>query len=268
MITLTKTFIHDSFSRIGLDPQFLPIYEAEVTRCYNELQRDCPDNEESTEDDNNVASSIQLTDEYICYYAQEIEKGHSSLWSASYAKYLVLGESEYTIVQNAIDALPTDEEKEHEFYIHAKSISTDPIFLERYKYLFDEIVIEAREQAEKYCNIYHKLINKGKSHYYAHAYADAINENYEEMFCEIYAKAYELAREHEMSDMDAFYFGDCCTDACDCGYWISMQKFLQKHSEDWQKDFYLYLICEEYKEGHNKEMSKWEMEEVKKAIYK
>lgn len=62
---LTDVMIHNSFEKTGIDMKYFAVYEAEAKRCFQSLQGECPDDEDTTEDDNNALSSLALTDDYI-----------------------------------------------------------------------------------------------------------------------------------------------------------------------------------------------------------
>ena len=51
---LTDAMIHNSFEKTGIDMKYFAVYEAEAKRCFQSLQGDCPDDEATTEDDNNA----------------------------------------------------------------------------------------------------------------------------------------------------------------------------------------------------------------------
>ena len=160
-----------------------------------------------------------------------------------------------------------EEDKQKELEIHANSINIDPIFVDRYTFLFDLGEPDVREKAEDYCRAYHKCIKQGKSEIYAHAYADAVNENYYEEYCEIYAEAYEVATNHGQDDSEAYLFGDFCTDAADQGYWLMLNKFKAEFKEDWQKEFYMLLIKREIEQEEKRPLTAGEINELRKDIW-
>ena len=263
---LTDAMIHNSFEKTGIDMKYFAVYEAEAKRCYQSLQDDCPDDEDTTEDDNNALSSLALTDDYIKFYVQEAEKGHNITWCESVARDSSSGEHKIWVVRNALEEIDDDKEKENELSIHAHSLSNDPIFVKRYIYLIHEIVPEAKEKAEDYCKAYHKCIKNGKSEIYAHAYADAVNEDFYPNFCEMYARAYELAVQHGMDDLEAHFYGDFCTDALDQGLWLYMDDYLKKYNKEWQVDFLIEILCEDIKEEKHRDLHKDEYEEIKNEV--
>ena len=138
------------------------------------------------------------------------------------------------------------EEKERELDIHTNSLSDDPLFRERYKELFKEPIEDPLRDAEQYVKVYRNLISKGKSDIYARAYAEAVNFDYQECFCDIYARAYELAINHGMNSSDAYFFGEYCTNAYDCGMVLEADDFVKKYKETWQKEFLFDLMREDF----------------------
>ena len=264
IVELTENMIQDAFAKTGIDQKYYPQYEAEVKRRYKALQEDDPDYEESPDKDN-AHISIELTNEYIVYYVAEIEKGHCQQWANLYAFYSVSRENEYWIVRYALDAIEKNE-RDKELDIHAKSINTDPIFVDRYIFLFDLGEPDVKEKAEDYCRAYHKCIELGKSEIYAHAYADVVNEDYYEEFCEIYAEAYEVATNHGQDDTEAYWFGEFCTDAADQGYWLKLDSFNKEFKEDWQKEFYMLLIKRELEQEEKRPLTAREIKELRDEI--
>ena len=256
---LTDTMIRNSFNKTGVDEKYYSIYETEAKRCYNSLMNDCPD------DDDNIDSSLHLTDEYIKYYVEEAEKGQCPKWCSSVAKFSVSGGKDYWIYREAYDSLESDEEKERELEIHTNSLSDDPVFRERYISMFKECITNLKESTEEYTRTYHNLISKGKSEVYAHAYADMADE-YKPFFCEIYADAYELATIHGMDSSEAYCFGDFCTEASDQGLWIYISKFIERYHERWQKEFYLKLVCDEIRSEEKREINASLLSDLKKEL--
>ena len=262
---LTDTMIRQSFNNIEADEKYYKIYADEVKRCYQELQKDCPDDEDTTEEESNAYSSIDLTNDYIKYYIEEAEKGQCPKWCASVAKNSVTGGEDYWIYREAYDSLDSDEEKERELVIHTNSLSDDPIFRGRYISMFKECITNLRENTEEYTRLYHSLISKGKSEVYSRAYAD-IAADYDPFFCEIYADAYELASEHGMDSSDAYCFGDFCTEAVDQGLWGYINQFVERYHEQWQKEFYLKLICDENRREEKRDINASLLSDLKKEL--
>ena len=62
---LTDVIIREAFAKTGVDMKYFPVYETEIKRCYEALQNDLPDDEDSTEEDNTVFYSLRLTEDYI-----------------------------------------------------------------------------------------------------------------------------------------------------------------------------------------------------------
>ncbi len=265
ILELTENLIKTSFEKADVDNKYFSVFDKEVKRCYQAFQDEFPDTEECTEDDNNVVISLQLTIDYIKYFVQEVEKGQSYKWAHAYASESVTGGYECNIVRDTYNQLESEEEKEHEFEIHARSILDDPIFYKRYKKLFDEFDCDAKEKAENYTNAYHGCIEDGKSDIYAHAYGLVFSFDYKTYFCEIHAEAYELAIKHGMNDDEAYCFGYFCTEHVDHDLY-NFSKFLEKYSESWQKEFYFHLLCKDYEYYYKRTMPENEQNEIKKEI--
>lgn len=258
-VELTDTMIRDSFNKTRVDEKYYSIYEAEAKRCYDSLMKDCPD------DDDNLDSSLSLTDDYIKYYVEEAEKGHCHKWCESVAKEGVTYGNDECIYRIAYDNLGSDEEKIRELDIHTNSLSDDQIFRDRYKSMFEESVPNLIDNTEEYTRVYHSLIKEGKSNVYAHAYAYVSND-LKPLFCEIYAEAFELATQHGMDSSEAYCFGDFCTESCDQGYEVYIDCFLKQYNEDWEKEFYLHLICDEIKREEKREISSSLLTDLRKKL--
>lgn len=261
-VELTDTMIRDSFNKTRVDEKYYSVYEAEAKRRYDSFMKDCPD------DDDNIESSLSLTDDYIKYYVEEAEKGHCHKWCDSVAIDSInslTANNKYYIFHNAVNKMDNDNDKEQELEMHVNSLSKDPIFKERYKFLFRELLIEPTEKAREYASIYHEMINEGKSEVYAHAYADVSND-LKPLFCEIYAEAFELAIQHGMDNSDAYNFGKFCTEACGFGYWVYIDDYLKQYNEDWEKEFYLHLICDEIKREEKREISSSLLTDLRKKL--
>lgn len=255
---LTDEIIREAFAKTGINIKYYSAYEAEVKRRYDSLQEDYPDDEESTVEDNNVFISLDLTNDYIPYYASEREKGHSHQWSHSYASDKVSGEKEYGCIQNALGEIASEKDKEKEFDIHVRSINEDPILVGRYKYLFREIPEDFHKDAEDYCRLYHQCINNGKSENYAHAYADACNRGISEYCWDIQAQAYELAKTQGMDDDSASCFADCCGEVWANGLVLGLKSFMESYNEDWQRNFYIFMLrAQKYSENEINEILRW-----------
>lgn len=206
---LTEAMILASFEKIEVDKKYFPIYD-NIAKCYFEdLSKEGSNKEEQTEDDNYAVSSLNLAEEYISYYVREAEKGHCEQWCDTIADK---GENDYWAYHDAYDFIDNEEQKEKELSIHANSLSEDPVFVERYIYLFKEQEENSYEMAKEYSKAFHHCIDNGKSQYYAQGYAYAVSEyNYLESFCQIFAEAYEAAKEQGKNDDEAISLGRALT---------------------------------------------------------
>lgn len=265
MVQLTDKMIEVAFGELAIDGKYFDKFKEEVERCYSELQRGCPEDDDDPEEESNADASIRLSKEFMEYYVPEKEKGHCEAWAEAYARSNLPGMEEYSSYRNAYYALE-EEVREKELDIHVASMSDDPLFRKRYKYLFTEIIGDPKEAAENYCNDYRRMIALGKSDIYAHAYAD-YHDEYKEKFCVIYAQAYELAKEHGMDDREAYCFGDTCTDAVDQGLWPHKYQFLKSYQEDWQKEFYFNLMKQDFEETEHRKMSSAEENEFREDLF-
>lgn len=255
---LTDVIIREAFAKAGVDMKYFLVYETEIKRRYEALQNDLPDDEDSTEEDNNVFYSLRLTEDYINYYIAEIEKGHSHKWSHFYALEEVSEMSDYGCIERTLNQIESEEEKEKELNIHIRAINEDPIFVKRYKYLYREQMYDnLRKDAEDFCRIYHQYIDKGKSKNYAHAYADACNRHLNEKCWDIYAQAYELAKEKGMNTCSAFTFADYCSEAWANSLRTYWKSFKESYHEEWQIDFYISLMRHFYPESEINEILRW-----------
>lgn len=265
MMELTDSLIQESFSKLGLDEIFFQRYESEVRKCYTELQDSEPDDDDTPYEESNVAWSLQSSAKYIGIYAKELEKGHGEKWADSYARNITI-ESDYITIRIAMEAIENKDELERELEIHANSLSKDAVYKRRYKSLLQEGNDKAKEIAEEYTNIYHSCIDEGKSETYAHAYAYATN-NFSEPFWEIYANSYEEAVKHGMNDLEAAAFGYMCTDSADGGFFSGVNDFKKIYKEDWQRDFYIQLIRDDFKKYDKKILTEEEIDDLRKMIY-
>ena len=261
---LTESMIRTSFEETGIDEKYYPIYDKIAKRYFEDLSKEGSNEEEQTEEDNYAISSLNLADEYITFYVKEAEKGHCEQWCDTIAEK---GEDDYWAYYDAYDFIENEEEKEKELLIHAKSLSEDPVFVERYIYLFKEQEENSYKMAEEYSKAFHKCIDNGKSQNYAHGYAYAVSENnYMDEYCKIFAEAYDLAKEQNKNDDEAISFGDFCTDVLDQGIYSFLKtEFLRKYHEDWQLDFYYQKICEEEKDK-NRTLTQNERNEIREEI--
>lgn len=262
MVQLTDKMIEMAFDELAVDSKYFNKFKEVVERSYSEFQRDCPNDDE---DESNADVSIRFSKEFMEYYVLEKEKGHSDTWTETYAKSRCCRIEEYESYREAYYAIEKKEEKEKDLDIHVASMSTDPLFRKRYKYLFPE-ADDPKEAAENYCNDYRKMIALGKSEIYAHAFADYHDEHKEE-FCVIYAQAYEMAKNQRMDDYEASRFGDTCIEAVDQGIWSYTKEFLKQYHEEWQKEFYFTLIKKNFEEAEQRKMSVKEEEEFRKSLF-
>lgn len=267
MKELTHDMINESFLQTGVDVRFFPIYEAELKRCYKELYNSEPDNEDTPEEDSNITWSIRFSNEYIVCYAKEIEKGHSEKWAISFARNTVYEENDNAVVYFTCASIEDRKEMEKELEIHANTLSEDRVFKERYKMLIKEYNDNAYAIAEEYTKVYHYCIAKGKSEPYAQAYSYAIN-NYNDFYCDIYARAYEAAITNGEDGCVARIFGDYCTDAADQGYFIMLRDFSKKYKEDWQREFYIQLICDDVERDEKRSLTSREINELRNELFR
>lgn len=206
---LTEAMILASFEKTGVNEKYYSVYNKIAKRFFEDLSNEGSNEDEQTEEDNYAVSSLNLADEYITFYAKEAEKGHCEQWCDTIAEK---GEDDYWAYRDAYDFIDNEEEKEKELSIHAKSLSEDPVFVERYIYLFKVLDNNPQKRAKEYATAYHKCIEDDRSHNYAQGYAYAVSENhYLEPFCHIFAKAYEEAKEQGKNDDEALYLGKVLT---------------------------------------------------------
>lgn len=261
MIQLTDELIRTTFVKTGFDEKYFPVYGEKVNRGYKELQNDFPDDEETPENESNVTESIHQADIYIAFYVEEIEKGHSKEWAASFADNRDSYDDIHETALEAYDSIKDKAQKDKDLDIFLKSISEDEIYIERYK-----LVISGREPheaASDYSRNYHRCILEGKSESYAHGYANAISKNYSMYGSEVYAEAYEQAINHDLNQDQAHLFAKFLTDVCGGGTWWDTSKYLNQYHEDWQKEFYLYLANKDYKHYTEQELN-----DLRREIYK
>lgn len=275
MIQLTDELIRDAFLKTGFDEKYFPVYEEKVTQAYNELQEDDPDDDETTEKESNVMSSIRITDDYISFYVEEFEKGHSERWAVTFADTRCSEFNELYWIQEAYDSIDDKDQKEKDLDIHINSLSDDIIFRKRYKLLFHDGDFYPQEKAAEYCEIYHRCIKAGKSALYAHAFANEVNNyfndrgtDYDEHIVDIHAEAVEQAIEHGMDEDRAYCFGLSFSEICGCDSWWMTDDFLKDYHEDWQKEFYLYLYCKDYRFFHKHEVPEDELNDLRTELFR
>jgi hypothetical protein len=149
--------------------------------------------------------------------------------------------------------------------IFAHSLKDDPIFVEFYLFLFHRPNKE-KEDSEKLLSIYDSQIAKGKSAIFAFAYAMAKLEEFTDFYCDMFAEAFEVAINHGMRKDEAYRFGDICTNACDQGYWLELKNYSKKYKEEWQKEYYIHLICKEKKQDENITLPSEEVDRIRKEF--
>lgn len=151
-----------------------------------------------------------------------------------------------------------------------------PVFKERALYRLNDIVSgelipedidDSIETTSEYIIEYANQIKGGMSEVYAHAYAYAFNMGFQEVDCVIFAKAYECAIAHGQDKTEAFCFGDFCSEASNQGYWLNLEEFVERFHEDWQKDFYIDLVRQEYEQVHHSPMPESNYEILKGKLY-
>lgn len=133
IIPLTDSLIRESFDKTGLAEKYYSLFSKEAYRCYESLQKDMPDDEETTYDDSNVKECLIAATEYTSYYSQEIEKGHCEAWAQSFARDSVNGETKEHIIRSAMEILGSLDERNREIDIHVDSISDDAEYKQSYK---------------------------------------------------------------------------------------------------------------------------------------
>lgn len=258
---LSDNLIHDAFVETGIDQKYYSHYETEVKRHYEYFLEE---KEEESEED--IAKlSLKITNEYIAYYVAEIEKGHNHQWAHKYAQ-LAYYHGESFVVRSAFESLP-EEEREKELEIYAKSIDKSPIFVNRFMSLFKMREPDAKENALIYSDAYHSCISNGKSEIYARAYAYAATKYCYIKFCEIYAEAYECDINHGMDDGNASFFGHDCKQAADCGCQNKLLDFKKMYKEEWQREFYLRLMKQDYEEEKKRPMTEREIKGLRDSIF-
>ena len=149
---LTEVMIRTSFEETGVDEKYFPIYDNIAKRYFEDILKEGLALDVQTKDDNYVVSSLNLADEYISYYVREAEKGHCEQWCDTIAEK---GEDDYWAYRDAYDFIDSEEERERELSIHANSLSEDPVFVERYIYLFKLLEENSYEMAKEYSKAFH-----------------------------------------------------------------------------------------------------------------
>ena len=117
MIQLTDDLIKDAFVKTGVDESFFPVYERKIKQAYDELQQDSPDDEHTADEESNVFESIRQANNYIAYYTEEIEKGHSDCWAVSFAEYRDTCDDIHETALEAYDSIEDKAQKEKDLDI-------------------------------------------------------------------------------------------------------------------------------------------------------
>lgn len=261
---LIEEMIRSSFEKTWINEKYYAVYNKIVKRYFENLSNEGTNEDKQTEEDNYAVSSLNLAEENISYYVREAEKGHCEQWCDTIADK---AENDYWAYHNAYDFIDNEEQKEKELSIHANSLSEDPIFVERYIYLFKLLEENSYEMAKEYSKAFHHCIANSKSQYYAQGYAYALSENhYLELFCQIFAEAYEAAKEHGKINAEAISFGKFCSNALDQGVYYSLNKYLERYHEDWHIDFYYKQIFNEEEQDKSRALTEKEKNEIRKDI--
>lgn len=245
MYKLTANVIQSFYKNSDLNEKYYAFFESKVKQMYNEMESEDPDCDHEEGEETNVDVSLKIALETTMYYAEEFEKGHSALWAEAYALDKVCFVNEDEIVRTAYEFIEDKNDAERELDIYLNGISDDPLYHSRYKFFFKGHDSDIRIRTEDYCKTYHSCINAGKSEYYAHAYADSLTEYSGEEYWSVYAQAYDAAKQHGMSDIDAYAFGYKCIEGTEHGYVSEINLFLKHYKEIWQKKLYLQLIIDD-----------------------
>lgn len=155
MKELTESIIKDFFLKTGVDEKYFSYYETELKRCHNAFREEYPydeneDDEERAEDEKMEKACIECANDYIRYYVEEREKGHSHKWSDSVSRARVSGEHEFNVYYDAYSSIENDVERERELRIRAKSLFPDSFAQDRYIFLFKEQVVNPQKDTEEY----------------------------------------------------------------------------------------------------------------------
>ena len=274
MIQLTDEIIKGSFDELGLDEKFFPFFEKEVIGSFNQSWLSLPVDEvssESLEKEKRELSIILDKAKRSIIYFTEIEKGHSRDWAATFAKQHFDEEECYKVFA-AYNSIDDKNKREKELEIYVNHISDDDIFRDRFKSLIHKGLFFENERVVNYTDAYHQCVKNGKSVIYAHAFADEVSKDHygvdKNHVADIYAEAYEMAIKHGMNDICARRFGNYYTETCcnDC-WWTSINEFIKKYHEDWQKELYLYLTNKDYKKRFVCDMPSHMTDMMRDALY-
>lgn len=267
MFQLTEELIKEFFAQLGIESDFFPVFEKEARRTYEELQKDEPDEETTKYEHTNVYFSLEQARNFVLCYSKEKMKGHCDKWADAYARsYVYWKYSDDYSAYEALQAMEGSEIKEHELEVHANAINKDPVFKERYKTLISDFNPEANELAEEYTKVYHRCVEGGKSTDYAHAYAYA-SHNYEWDWCwDKYARAYEISIQNGKDAREAYYFAEYCVNAIFQGVFTMQYEFGKTFKEEWQREFYICLMCEDCEEVDKEKLSEAQIEDLRKRF--
>ena len=131
--------------------------------------------------------------------------------------------------------------------------------------MFEEGDSNLVENAEEYSRVYHSLIEEGKSDVYAHAYAYVFGAH-EPPFCEKYANAFELATNHGRDSFEASCFGHFCAETSNYGLISDISILNENYKEQWQKEFYLKLLCDEIRKDEKREINASLLRDLRKKM--
>lgn len=194
-----------------------------------------------------------LENSNIPVYIDQRKKGQSHEWSAAFANEYYMGSDNIRYVDTMFREMEyqiKDEEFLKELKLYLQHVSDDPIFIERYSYLYQESADDIFEKAREFAYSYHNCINKGKSETYARAYADA-SEHLAPEYCEIYAEIYEKALIAGATEDEAYNLADTIADNYVNSYMsLELSKFKRLHKEIWERElYYEYFVKEKEKSG-------------------
>ena len=156
-------------------------------------------------------------------------------------------------------------EFQKELKLYLQQISDDPIFIERYIYLYKENPAHIYETAQKFADSYHECITNGRSEIYSRAYAEA-REEYVPEYCEIYAEIYERAlstgaKENEASDLAE----TIAENYVDSYMSLELSKFKKRYKEKWEREiYYEYSVKEQ--ENSDEPISTLLKNEIRKEL--
>lgn len=248
--TIKENELTDAFGTLGIDTFYFSLFKNNAIKRLNAITEYEPDQDE-------IDYCLKLATEYIIIYVDQIKLGHSMIWADTYADFKVSCTNDESAhkAYNKVRQEQNENQADKDLSIHAHSLCDESTFVDYYISNFHDGDTDAEERAHNYFKLFNSLIRKGKSEFYAHAYADAsCGLNYAEWCRDIYSQAYELAKKHGMQDVSSHIYGDDCIEAYGQGLWLQMEQYFDIYHEDWQKDFFFQLICDEYEKKHGVEM--------------